>query len=361
MKHAHCIRVSKKALLHNVRLYERVTKLPIAPVLKSNAYGHGLREVASVLNIQRIPFFVLNSVDEVHTVRRAGVRKDVLVIGFTPPAVMMGSTDAQVIYTVHSLASARALMRTKRRIRVHIKLDTGMSRQGVPQSDFEAVLSLLIKNKHIHIEGLCSHFADADGDSVALTKMQIASWEQGVRTFQRYAPRAPWLHISATSGSYYASECTQTVARLGVGLYGFDVSHGHYTAQPALELTSILCNIKKISKGTRVGYNGTYTADRTMTIATIPLGYFEGIDRRLSNKGWVSIRGVACPIIGRVSMNITTVDVSRIPQPKEGERVCVIAMNHAEKNSVHAIAEMCDTITYEIIVHLNESIPRAIV
>lgn len=353
------VTVSKKALLHNLRIFQKYVKVPIAPVLKSNAYGHGICEVARLMDRTDVPFFVVNSVQEAHDIRACGVNKEIQIIGYTPADVMAAERLAGVAYTVSSMSQLQSLVQCARRtISVHIKIDTGMSRQGIAISDIEHVLTLLTTNKYINVIGVCSHLADADGKSQHFTKRQIAAWEHAVVRFKSRYPNMPWVHLTATTGSYYAKHCTQTVGRLGVGLYGFNVSHAKLALQPALELTSVLCNIKKVAKGSRIGYNGIHTAKKDMTIATIPLGYFEGVDRRLSNKGWVSVRGIMCPIIGRVSMNITTIDVSHVSRVREGERVIVISSKKTKPHSLQSVATTCNTIPYEILVHIMPHIAR---
>ena len=351
--------ISKSALLFNIRLYQKKTKLPVAPVLKSNAYGHGIALVAQMLDRKDIPFFVVNAYDEALHIRASGVEKEILIIGYTAPETIVSSRVQGVSFTITSIDQLQKVARLARHdIGVHIKIDTGMHRQGIAHASIPIAVRIIKRNAHIRVVGLCSHFADADGATDFFVRAQVAIWEKVVAQFRAQIPTIRWVHIAATAGTYFATQCTANLVRLGIGLYGFDCSKSHLSTRPVLSLYSTLTNIQHVSRGARIGYNGTYSALRDMTIATIPVGYYEGIDRRLSNKGWVEVRGVLCPIIGRVSMNITTIDISKVKNPKEGDSVLVVAPARSVKHGVEHIAALCSTITYDICVRFNAAIPR---
>lgn len=355
--------ISRERLLHNLNAFQQACpEHRIAPVLKSNAYGHGLVEVARVLDSEEIAFFALDSLHEAVTLRQSGVRSPILIIGYTPVSNMLHARVRNVAFTVTSLSQLKEIAASSGRFRIHLKLDTGMHRQGLLESEWKEAQSILSSNAHIALEGICSHLADADNTDKAFTNDQRALWEQAITLWRSYNAHIQYIHIAATAGSRFMPQTTGNVVRLGLGLYGIDaVPDAKRDILPALRIETILSGVKTLKAGDAVGYNATFHAQESMTIATIPMGYFEGIDRRLSNKGAVLIRGISCPIIGRVSMNITTIDVSRVPDVVRGDRVIVISENMEDPNSVTEIAAIAGTIPWEILVHIPQHLRRIVI
>lgn len=354
------VQISRSRLLHNLHLYQNeFPHTRVAPVLKSNAYGHGLVEVASILDSEDIAFFVLDSLHEAIALRHAGIRSPLLVIGYTPVSNMLRVRPKNTAFTITSLSQLEELSSTNTRIRIHLKLDTGMHRQGLLEEEWEHARTILRAHPHIILEGVCSHFADADNTNAEFSNTQCEAWKRAVSTWKEYDPDIRFFHISATSGVRFTKEIPGNVIRVGLGLYGIDAApHSHLTLKPVLQLETTLSSVKVLKPGEKVGYNATFTAEREMKIATIPMGYFEGIDRRLSNKGSLTVRGVACPIIGRVSMNITTIDVSNVPDVIRGDRVTILSNMPEDKNSVTETARAAETIPWEILVHIPQHLRR---
>ena len=174
-------------------------------------------------------------------------------------------------------------------------------------------------------------------------------------------PDLRYIHCSATAGSAHLPEMAGNVMRLGIGLYGFNVSTEPLGLRPALEMRTSLTSVRALAPGEHVGYNATFETSVPATIASIPAGYYEGVDRRLSNKGVVLVRGVPCPIAGRVSMNITSIDVSAVPGARVGDAAIVISADPSAPNSVEAVAKACGTIPYEVLVHIPAHLRRAVV
>jgi alanine racemase len=354
--------ISRERLLHNLKTFQKACPdQRIAPVLKSNAYGHGLIEVAQLLDYENIAFFALDSLHEAVSLRHAGVRSPILIIGYTPISNMVQVRVRNVAFTVTSLSQLKELTTSHGTFRIHLKLDTGMHRQGLVESEWEEAQSILSTNTHITLEGICSHLADADNRDNTFTNNQRTVWEKVVIHWRSYDPRIQYFHIAATAGSRFARHTTGNVVRLGLGLYGIDPAPDTRQLRPVLSIETILSGVKTVKAGDAVGYNATFHAQEPMTIATIPMGYFEGIDRRLSNKGMVFVNDIPCPIIGRVSMNITTVDVSKVRNVARGDRVVVISRNGEDPNSVENIATTTETIPWEILVHIPQHLRRTVV
>ena len=355
------VRVSKNVLLSNYRAFKNAYGLPVAPVLKSNAYGHGLVEVASVLQTEQPPFFVMDSQYEAAVLRSRGIKTPLLVVGYVLPDSIATNGLKDIAFTVTSMEMLRLLCEKKVAAPVHIKIDTGMRRQGLVPEEMDEAIALLTQS-NLLVEGVCSHFADADGQDSGFTNMQIECWNKVVPVWKAAFPTLKWWHIGATAGAAYTKNIDANLVRLGTGLYGFP-RHASQTflLTPALSLWSTLTGSKILRQGERVGYNGTFAAPHDMQVATVALGYYEGVDRRLSNKGCMQVDGVVCPIVGRVSMNITTIDISLCPNVALGARVLVFSANPADANSLQSLAAMCDTTPLELLVGIPQHLRRVVV
>jgi alanine racemase len=354
------VEIHKNNLLHNISEFQKLNG-SIAPVLKSNAYGHGLLEVARVLETASVPFFVVDSYFEAHTLRYNNIKKPILIIGYTDPKTIKTNTLKDVSFVLTSLDTLKELRNCKNQTSLHVKIDTGMRRQGVLTEEMSEVISIFKNNQYISFDGLCTHFSDADGADTSFTKKQIKIWNKNVEHVKDEFPLIAFIHISNTAGHVYLNSAQSNVSRLGIGLYGLG-SGGKVdllvNLKPVMSVKTIITGVKKLHKGETTGYGNTFEAKKDMTIATIPFGYFEGMDRRLSGRGCVNVQNLPAPIIGRVSMNITTIDVSKIKDIHIGDEVEVISLNSKDKNSIDSIARICKTISYVISVHIERGLKR---
>ena len=356
------VRISRDALLHNFAVVKKAhPSLAIAPVLKSNAYGHGLIPIARLLEPARAPFFVIDSYAEALILRNERIRTPLLVIGYTPSVTIAQSRMADTAYTVSSLEQLEELSRIlKKPCAIHLKIDTGMHRQGVMLDEVEIALGIISGNAMVHLTGVATHLADADGANAASTHAQINHWNELVRTVQRRVPSVAFFHCAATAGGAYSQMIDANVMRLGIGLYGITAGSCEYDVKPVLELRTVVSAVKCVSEGECIGYNCTFKAPHDMAIAVIPVGYAEGLDRRLSNKGTVRIHGMSCPLVGRVSMNIAAVDVSACRGVQRGDTVIVYSADRSAANTIAKSAELCGTIPHELCVRINPHLRRTI-
>jgi alanine racemase len=360
------VTINKEALRHNFNEFKKISgRAAVAPVLKSNAYGHGLVPVAQALEKEKAPMIIVDSYFEALTLRNEGITAPLLIIGYSPTATIVSNKLKNVKFTITNIDTLRdlSLSGVKDAV-IHLKIDTGMNRQGITLDQIDEAMRLIKNSSRIRLEGILSHFADADNTDSSFTLGQIDKWNSCTKKFRDNFSTIDFFHLSATAGHFYTANIDANLSRLGLGLYGIRqgaLVESALDIRPALEVKTVISGIKTIKKGDKVGYSTTYTASEDMVIATIPMGYFEGIDRRLSNKGFVKIGSSFAPIIGRVSMNITTVDISKIPNVKVNDEVIVISSNHLDPNSIEHIAKMCDTIPYEILVHIPQHLLRVAV
>lgn len=354
------VRIRKDVLLNNLKAFREAYGKPVAPVLKSNAYGHGLVEVAEIVS-PHVDLIVVDSLYEAAKLRHEGINTPLLVVGYTTPETYAQYGLRDVSITLTSLDGIRAFTESQVRVRVHIKIDTGMRRQGIVPSEIPEAIDLL-KSTSLEIEGVCSHFADADGAGAEFTEAQIKTWNEAVKAWRSAFPDTRYFHIAATAGSAFSKGIDANLIRLGTGLYGFRRHESQtFDLKPVLSMHSVVTGIKNLLPGESIGYNCTFTAQRPMRVATIPVGYFEGIDRRLSNAGSVSVNDRQCAIVGRVSMNITSIDVSDSGRVALGTSVVVFSDDAQAPNSLKNLADLCGTTPLELLVHIPQHLRRVVV
>ncbi len=392
LQHPHLItvRISKSALLKNFDAWYKLVqyapdKPDVAPVLKSNAYGHGLAQIATILaehRADKIPFIVVDSHFEARTVRSITPNLPILIAGYTEPSVIHANTIPDCAYMVSSMSQLRELMMycigergiptpvfVPTLLKVHIKIDTGMNRQGIKIDEMNDLETLIPKFFHANmiLEGIASHFGSSDSINETQTLAQIELWNTLSEKLTALAPTIKYRHISNTSGILFSRRIRANVLRLGGGLYGLklgaQIEDSVHLKPVASVYTKLYC-IKNVQQGEYIGYGLSYCASRNMTIGLIPLGYNECLPRGLSNDGFVRIGKYFAPIIGRISMNITAIDLTDINDImilNEGHEVCVISDDYSHPNSINIMADALDTISYDIAVHISPLLRREIV
>lgn len=339
------IEISKDNLINNYKRLSSINKeIKIAPVLKSNAYGHGLIQVAKVLDPLNAPFFCVDSLYEAYELLKAGVKTSILIMGYTDPENFKVK-KLSFAYAVFDKEALEILNKYQPGCPIHIFVDTGMNREGISMELLPKFLKEVKKYPDLKVEGLMSHLSSADDKKNIINKLQISNFKKTLQTCRQNKIYPKFIHLANSDGlANFSKELIFTnIARVGLAIY-----------EGVLTFKTKIIQIKHLKKGDKVGYSGTYTARKNMIIGILPAGYNDGVDRRLSNKGYVSVGGILCPIIGRVSMNITTIDISKIKNPSLEQEVTIYPnINHA--------AKICQTIPYDLLVHLGESIKRVIV
>lgn len=349
--------INEDQLRENYRTLTTAALIPIAPVLKSNAYGHGLITIAKILEPEKPPFFIVDSFYEAQSIRHSGVMTSLLIIGYTLNANILTNRMENISFMILSIESLRELSNTiKKPTTIHLKIDTGMHRHGIMPLEVDIALTIIQSNKHIVLDGICTHFADAESD-VPFTNLQQTKWDTAITAIKKRFPNIKYIHSQNSAGIAGNFNTHATVARSGLALYGFSPIT---TIKPILTLKTIIDNIQTVEPGESIGYSRTFIASKLMKIATIPVGYYEGIDRRLSNNGFIEIHNVMCPIIGRVSMNITTIDITNVLNANIGDEVIVFSSENTKENSLKTSATRINTIIYELLVHIPATLRRIV-
>ncbi|MES2087457.1 MAG: alanine racemase [Patescibacteria group bacterium] len=359
------ITINMSRLLGNLQTFQKIDpRVAIAPVLKSNAYGHGLALVAKILDTQNLPFLIVDSYYEAVILRNEKIRTPILIIGYTLIENILKNKLKNVAFTIVSIEQLEEISKNlKTPTDFHLKIDTNMHRHGIPPEQCQKAMSLIRANGSLHLSGICSHLADSDSTTKEFTENQIKIWNSLTEDWKKEFPNIKYFHLSNTAGFSYSKNIHANMARLGIGLYGIDPSADQRFSdlQPVLEMKTLISGAKDLKRGEKVGYGATFEATKNMRIATIPAGYYEGIDRQLSNCGFVKIENTFCPIVGRVSMNIATIDVTNVPHATINTSVTVISKIPSDKNSIQNNAKLVEKIPYDLMVHIPQTLRRRVV
>lgn len=347
--------ISKSALIHNYNYLKQISNSFVFPNLKSNAYGHGIIEIAKIIDDLECRYIVVDSIYEASILKKNNIKTPILITGYVDPENLKYIRH-NFTYTVWNQDQIEQILKVKPKAKLHLFIDSGMGREGVRFNDLVNIENTIIKYKN-NFEGIMSHFASADDLSSSQTQEQIYFFKKSIDYFASVGINFEYRHISASSGVLSTEVEFCNACRTGISLYGVDPFNSNSDLKPVLTLTTKLAQIKIINKGNPVGYNATYVAKQEMKIGILPIGYNDGVDRALSNKGYVKLNNNFCKIIGKVSMNITTIDLSNI-DVNVNDTVTIYSSNANDKNSIENASSICDKISYELLVHINSSIKR---
>lgn len=339
------------------------------PVLKSNAYGHGFLPVAKCCEESvAVDRFCVVSLSEALELRQNKIAKPIIVLSNygndheqLTSAIRKGIT--LTIFTIEQARSiSRAASAAKKIATVHVELDSGTTRDGVLPADFLDCMMRVKKIKNLRVEGVWSHFSSSETDQ-ATTDKQFHIVIEAKKILEKAGIVVPFWHTDCSAATILYKNTHLNSVRVGLstyGLYPSDHSRSKIKLKPVLSWKTKVIQTKVIPAGTKIGYNGTYTADRTATIAVLPVGYFDGYDRRLGNNADVLINGKRCPVRGRISMNLTVVDITGVPNVKVGTIATLIGTDKKESVSADELAQKCNTINYEIVTRINGTLPRLV-
>ncbi len=366
------IEINKSALLHNFEIFSKILgHRHVAPVLKSNAYGHGIETVYSILADKQPAFICVNYLYEGKLLRSLGYQARILVVGPAMPDELDEAAEIDAEIVIGNETLLQAWLSTRSKPNVHIKFDTGMSRQGFRPSRADHVLDSFAENFDL-LAGVCTHFANVeDVTEHNYAQKQLNAFQEVCGTFDNAKPGI-LKHAASSASALILQESRFDLNRVGIALYGLWPSpatrlsylqtfHQVEELRPVMSWYCRIATVKEIEKNQFVGYGCTFRAHRDMKIAVLPVGYFEGFPRIAGHhQSHVIIQGSRCPIIGRVCMNMMTVDVSHLSEVNVGEKVTLLGEVGGERITAEMIADWSQTIHYEIVSRINPSIPRRI-
>ncbi len=366
------IEIDRKAIRNNFDVFRSLIskKTKLMAVVKSNAYGHDLIQFSKEMEKRGADFLGVDSMTEARALRREGIALPILVLGYTMPELLAEAAQDDVSIAVSTLETLEAISKAKlsKPLKIHIKVDTGMHRQGFLISDMPKVLSRLTVNRftlNASVEGLFTHFASAKNPSFPKdTQSQIDEFKKWVMAFTECGI-TPIVHAAASAGTLLFPESHFDMVRIGIGLYGQwpekavrSFLQSRMTLKPALVWKSLIAETKKLPKGSKIGYDLTETLSKDSTIAVVPIGYWHGYPRALSSVGHVVVKGNEVRVLGRVSMDMLTIDITGIPSVSVGDEVTILDNDDASLVSAEGISGLIDASWYELLTRLNPLIKR---
>ncbi len=336
----------------------------VLAVVKADAYGHGMLETAKALAKSGVEFFGVSDVREGVALRKAGIRKPVLLFESTLPALTKMIVDHNLTPTVCTKEFARSLndyARSKgKKVDIHVKVDTGMGRLGIWHKDALEFINGLLKFPYLSIKGIYTHFPSADTDR-SFTEKQIKQLTELVRKLDRKGCVVPYVHAANSMGLADYPGKILNLARAGLMLYGLYPSESikrKVKLIPAMTVKARIIFLKRIAKGRSVSYGRTFIAKKNMTVATLPVGYNDGYWRVFSNKADVLVAGKRCRVLGRVTMDQIMVDVSKVKNVKLGDEAVLLGRQGSQEISADELSKLADTIHYEIVCSLGNRLPK---
>ena len=358
------------AVLYNMESMHKKLKpgTKIAAVVKADGYGHGAVEISRVLeNLPYLWGYAVATSNEAMQLVEAGRKKPIIILGLSFPEQFEEIVENDLRPAVCTYETAQALSdiaAEKNKVcRIHIKVDTGMSRIGFQVTPESAdTVARISKLPNIMIEGIFTHFARADESSKAPAYEQFKQFEKMIAMVEEKGVQIPLKHCSNSAGIVEIPECNMDMVRAGITLYGLwpseEVDKTKISLKPVMSLRSRVAYVKELLPGRQISYGGTFTVKKKMTVATVPVGYGDGYARGLSNKGWVLIKGQKAPICGRVCMDQCMVDVTDIPGVKTGDTVTLLGKDADEEITMEQLGELSGRFNYEFACLITPRVPR---
>jgi alanine racemase len=329
-------------------------------VLKADGYGHGAVELAKRCRADRVAMIATALIEEALELRRAGIELPLLVLGPLSESQIRTAIDNDItpgIVGPEELESA-ARVAQERDLHIHLKLDSGMGRMGLVDTDLARVAEIVRSAPKLKIDAIYTHFANAGDPDDPYTNRQLENVERMRRELEAAGVKAPKRH-AANSAATMRGVGLADYVRVGLALLGAEaLDSGTSRLEPVMRWRTEIARIKELPPDSPIGYGKTFHTKRTSRIATLPVGYADGYSRLLSNRGKVLVRGQRAPIVGRVSMDLTTIDVTGIPDVAFGDEVVLLGSQGSESITVEELAERTDTISYEVFCRVSSRVPR---
>lgn len=373
------VEISKKALIYNLKQFrKRVGKrVKIMAVVKANAYGHGIGEVAKIVSLNGADWLGVNSLEEGMLLREEGITLPILILGYIPLTKKIGEAVKNnlsfVVYNQQTIKKAnQGAKKLGQKAKVHLKIETGTNRQGIKIKEISSFAKFCLKQKNIFVEGIYTHYANIEDTldpSFAMKQLKI--FKKALQLIKEVNIKIPIKHTACSAATILFDKTFFDLVRVGIGLYGLWPSpETKISAQekkikidlrPVLTWKAKIAQIKEVPQGETIGYGRTYRTGRKSKIAILPVGYWDGYDRRLSNSGRALIGSQFAPVVGRVCMNMIMVDVTDIPKVNVEDEAVLLGKQGKNEIMAEEIAQKVGTINYEIVTRINPELPRKVV
>lgn len=371
------VEISESSLTNNIRQLRNIigTKTLLCPCVKANAYGHGLIPASKTFVAAGADWLAVNSIYEAKALRNAGITVPVYILGYVPLnsiETAVGMDCRLVVYNMETLRAVSAAAKKHSTFaKVHIKVETGTNRQGIPAADLNEFAAAAKSMGNIFLEGLSTHFANIeDTTDHSYAEHQLSRFHQAAASLKSSGFEIPLLHCANSAATILFKKTLFHMVRPGIACYGMwpsdqtrqayahEIKNG-FKLSPALTWKTKMAQIKHIPAGESIGYGCTVKTERPTTLAIVPVGYYDGYDRSI-RQGHVLVKGRRAPILGRICMNIIMADITDIPGVNLEDEVILIGTDGRETASAEDLAAWAGTINYEITTRINDRIPRVL-
>jgi len=371
------VEISLDALRSNIEGFQKVLPegMKLMAVVKADAYGHGAVGISKEAIAAGVDYLGVAFMDEALELRNAGITAPILVLGYTPPEGLERARQKDITVTVYSHEVLQALKELtheseersgKKKLKIHVKLDTGMGRLGL-QAEQDAIpfIEELLTLPDVAVEGLFTHYANADEIDKAYTYEQYRRFERVVEYFKQQDIEFPYIHAGNSAAAIDLPNLTYSMVRLGISMYGLypstDVNKQKIELKPVLSLKTGIVHLKTLPPNSGISYGTIYFTKSEERIATLPIGYADGFSRMLSTKAEALIRGHRVPIVGRICMDQCMANVSEVPGVQTSDEVVLIGEQGGERITVEDVANQLGTVNYEITCMISHRVARVYV
>ncbi|MFH1613294.1 MAG: alanine racemase [bacterium] len=373
------IEINKNAFKDNVSQFKNLLgkNIKLLSVIKSNAYGHGLLPISKIIKETNIDFLGVISIEEAIFLKKQKIKKPILIMGYVPFNYLEEIVKNNFRITVYNQETIEKLSyfseKLSKKSYLHLKLETGTYRQGILKKNLPSILNFIKKNPLLQLEGISTHFANIeDTTNHIYAKFQLNNFLKMSNEIEIFGLNPIYKHTTCSAATILFPETYFNLVRIGISLYGLWPSKeiyisyidknpkNHLELKPILTWKTKIAQIKEVPKNSFIGYGCTYKTTSKIKIAILPIGYYDGYPRNLSNIGYVLVKGKRCPIRGRICMNIMIIDITNVKNVKIEDEVVLIGNQKEEKITAEQLASLSGTISYEIISRIPEHIPRII-
>jgi len=373
------VEIDRSALTHNIQQFRRLIgkKRMFLATVKANAYGHGIVEVSQIAVDAGVDWLGVQSLEEGILLREKGFTRPILVLGYVPFEGLKEAIARELRLTVYNFETLSRLAQACRKLRknanLHLKIETGTYRQGITEEDVLSFAQKVKEFPELVLEGISSHFANIeDTTDHSYAQYQLDTFKRVLGMLEKNKIEIPLKHMSCSASAILFPDTYFDMVRAGISMYGLWPSKETFLScrlqnreplllRPVLSWKTRIAQVKKVPRGAFVGYGCTYRASRETILAVIPVGYYDGYDRRLSNSSYVLVKGRRAPLRGRVCMDFILADVTDIPGADMEEDVVLLGKDGEESITANDLASLVGTINYEIVTRINPLVPRLII
>ena len=367
------VEIDLSTLKHNLDVMRKLVgrNVKVAATIKANAYGHGLVEIAKFFEKQKIYYLCVARISEALKLREFKIKAPILVLGYTPAEYFQEIVTHNLAVTVQSLDVAKMLATEGRRknkiVKIHVKVETGMHRIGIESPQILFFIKKILDLPNLEIEGIFTHFADVDNYDLDFAKLQLSRFQFVVDELQKAGIKIPILHTANSAATLRLLESYYNMIRPGLALYGLNPASEVYSdddfslksdLEPVLSFKTRISHIRDVPMGETIGYGRTFKTDQDTLVGTISVGYGDGFRRAPQNYAEVLVRGIRCPILGRVAMDTCQIDITKVPQVNVSDEVVLIRKSQDEIITASEVAKKLGTINYEVVTGIMERVER---